>query len=120
MLKRITKRITIGGESKEISDEQYEMILEEAKKDINNYEDLVGEKFYFRTVTYHLVGKVKNIVGRFAFLKDASWIADSGRFMNAIKDGTLDEVEPVGDAFVNLDAVTDFFPWKHALPDKQK
>ena len=40
--------------------------------------------------------------------------------MNAIKDGTLDEVEPVGDAFVNLDAVTDFFPWKHTLPNDQK
>ena len=89
-------------------------------KEIFNYEDLVGDKYYFRTVTYHLVGEVKKIVGRFAYLKSASWVADSGRFMNAIKDGTLDEVEPVGDAFVNLDAVTDFFPWKHTLPNDQK
>jgi hypothetical protein len=25
----------------------------------------------------------------------------------------------IGGAFVNLDTVTDFFPWKHALPTKQ-
>lgn len=108
----------------EMSDELYEKLKEEITidggKEINNYEDLVGGKYYFRTVTYHLTGEVKKIVGRFAYLKNAAWIADSGRFMNAIKDGTLSEVEPVGDAFVNLDSVTDFFPWKHKLPNEQK
>lgn len=108
----------------EVSDDIYEMIKDqigvENIKEINKYEDLVGGKYYFRTVTYHLTGEVKKIVGRFAYLKNAAWIADSGRFMNAIKDGTLSEVEPVGDAFVNLDTVTDFFPWKHKLPSEQK
>ena len=108
----------------EVSDEKYDKLKEQFSewelKEINNYEDLVGGKYYFRTVTYHTVGLVNKIVGRFAFLKDASWIADSGRFMNAIKDGTLDEVEPVGDAFVNIDTVVDFFPWKHKLPTEQK
>jgi hypothetical protein len=108
----------------EISDESYEKIKEQLsedeRKEITNYEDLVGGKYYFRTVTYHLVGEVKKIVGRFAYLKNASWIADSGRFMNAIKEGSLNEVEPVGDAFVNIDTVTDFFPWKHKLPTEQK
>lgn len=107
-----------------MSDECYAKLKEQIEgdggKEVNNYEDMVGSKFYFRTVTYHLVGEVKKIVGRFAYLKGASWIADSGRFMNAIKDGTLSEVEPVGDAFVNIDTVTDFFPWKHALPKEQK
>ncbi len=116
----MSKIITVGGEKIEVSDEQYELILAEAQKDIKSYEDLVGSKFYFRTVTYHLVGEVKKIVGRFAFLKNASWVADSGRFMQAIKDGTLNEVEPVGDAFVNLDSVTDFFPIKWKLPTEQK
>ncbi len=107
----------------EISDETYEKIKEQLgvnDKEINTYEDLVGGKFYFRTVTYHLTGEVKKIVGRFASLKNAAWIADSGRFNEAIKDGTLNEIEPVGDAFVNLDTVTDFFPWKHTLPTKVK
>ena len=108
----------------EISEETFEklkdQLLADGGREINNYEDLVGGKFYFRTVTYHSVGEVKKIVGRFVFLKTASWVADSGRFMNAIKDGELAEVEPVGDAFLNLDTVVDFFPWKHTLPTKQK
>lgn len=82
---------------------------------------LVGNSYFFRTVTYHLVGKV---VAQYADgiieLKDASWIADSGRFMQAIKDGKLNEVEPVGTAYINLKSVTDFFPWKHELPKDQK
>lgn len=107
----------------EISDETYEKIKEQLgvdDREIANYEDMVGSKYYFRTVTFHLVGEVKKIVGRFVYLKGSSWVADSGRFMNTIKDGTLSEVEPVGDAFVNLDTVVDFFPWKHALPKDQK
>lgn len=107
----------------EVSDEQFnavEALLAEQRREYGNYEDLVGDKFFFRTVTYHLVGEVKKIVGRFAHLKNASWIADSGRFNEAIKDGTLSEVEPVGDAFVNLDTVVDFFPWNHPLPTKVK
>ena len=82
---------------------------------------LVGKAFFFRTVTYHLVGKVvaehpNNIIE----LSEASWVADSGRFMQAIKEGSLSEVEPVGVAFINLKSVTDFFPWNHALPTTQK
>lgn len=108
----------------EISDETFEklkdQLLADGGKEIANYEDMVGGKYFFRTVTYHLVGEVKKIVGKFAVLKTASWVADSGRFMNAIKDGTLNEVEPVGEAYVNLDTVVDFFPWKHKLPTEQK
>ena len=108
----------------EVTDEQLEEIKEKIPsivgKEINHYEDLIGGKFFFRTVTYHMVGKVEKIVGRFACLTDASWVADSGRFMNAIKDGTLSEVEPVGDAFINLDTVIDFFKWNHKCPTDQK
>ena len=108
----------------EVSQETYEKIkdqLNEEDCEINSYEDLIGKKFLFRAVTYHNVGRVKKIIaGKFALLEDASWVADSGRFMTAIKDGKLDEVEPVGSAFINLDAVVDFFPWKHVLPKEQK
>jgi hypothetical protein len=79
-----------------------------------------GESYYFRTVTYHLVGCVTAIIGNFARLENASWVADSGRFMQAIKDGKLSEVEPVGTAFVALSSLTDAFPWQHKLPDTQK
>jgi hypothetical protein len=108
----------------EVSTETYEKIKaqlgEDERIDVSSYDDLVGKAFFFRTVTYHLVGKVVKRVGNFLQLEKASWIADSGRFMNAIKEAQLTEVEPVGPAFINLEAVTDFFPWRHKLPTEQK
>lgn len=108
----------------EVSDETWEKIKDQVigdgGKEINNYQDLVGEKLFLRGVTMYHVGEVKKVIGRFVQLKNASWIPDTGRFMECIKDGTFNEVEPVGDAFVNMDTVVDFFPWKHTLPTKQK
>lgn len=110
--------------SLEISEESYEKIKDQLKieerQEINDLGDLVGKSFFFRTVTYHLVGKVEKIIGQTIELSAASWVADSGRFTQAINDGVLNEVEPVGQAFLNFSTVTDFFPWKHMLPTKQK
>lgn len=97
-----------------------DLLPEEEKIDISNLEDFVGKKLFIRTVTYHLVGKVKAKIGNFFHLSGASWVADSGRFSDAIKKGTLSEVEPVGDAWVNINSVTDMFIWKHKLPTEQK
>ena len=81
----------------------------------------VGEKYFIRTVTYHLTGQIKAIRGNFLVLKDAAWIADSGRFMQAINDGVLNEVEPVnGEVLVNIQSITDAFEWTHKLPREQK
>ena len=108
----------------EISEETYEKIkdqlIEDEKIDISNLDDFVGKKWFIRTVTYHTVGKIVKLVGKFAILENASWVADSGRFMQAIKDGVLDEVEPVDNCIVNLDTVVDMFIWKHKLPKEQK
>lgn len=79
-----------------------------------------GQSYFFRTVTYHLTGRVLNVIGNFLTLEKAAWIADSGRFMQAIKDGQLSEVEPVGQAIISLSAITDAFPWPHPLPETQK
>jgi hypothetical protein len=80
----------------------------------------IGKAYFIRTVTFHLTGRVTDIVGNFLLLDDAAWIADSGRFMNALKDGNLNEVEPCGAAIVNISSITDAFPWKHDLPKAQK
>jgi hypothetical protein len=80
----------------------------------------IGKAYFIRTVTYHLTGRVKAVVGSFLVLEEAAWIADSGRFMSAIKDGKLNEVEPVGEALINIGSITDAFPWAHALPKDQK
>jgi len=108
----------------EVSDETFEKIKDQLSqekiKEIENYDDMIGQKYFFRTVTYHLVGKVTKRIGSFLKLEQSSWVADSGRFMQAIKDGTLNEVEPVGIAYVNMESVTDMFPWNHPLPTKQQ
>lgn len=77
----------------------------------------VGKKYFIRTVTYFVTGKVKKISGGFLVLEDAAWIADTGRFNEAINDGKLSEVEPV-DVYVylNVNSITDVYDWKHALP----
>lgn len=108
----------------EISDELAEAISDQlcadGATDISALSDFVGKKLFIRTVTYHLVGKVKAVSGNLIELSEASWVADSGRFMQAIKDGTLSEVEPVGRCWVNSGAITDMFPWEHTLPKAQK
>ncbi|MEK9208361.1 MAG: hypothetical protein AAB922_07780 [Patescibacteria group bacterium] len=81
----------------------------------------IGGKYYIRTVTYHVTGEVTKIVGNFLVLKTAAWIADSGRFSQAIVDGILNEVEPVKDEiFVNVNSITDAYLWSHKLPTTQK
>lgn len=108
----------------EISDETYEKIKDQLTEDeitdVSELDDFIGMKLFIRTVTYHLTGEVVKRIGNFIQLKKASWIADSGRFMEAIKNGELNEVEPVGEAWVNLNSITDMFPWKHKLPEEQK
>lgn len=107
----------------EISEETYQKIKKQLNegdyKDITELKDMIGEQFFFRTVTYHMTGRVKKVIGNIVELENAAWIADSGRFMNAIKEGKLNEVEPVGRAFLNIQTVVDFFPWKHRLPEVQ-
>lgn len=108
----------------EVSEEIYEKIKDQLTGneavDINSYADFVGKKLFIRTVTYHCIGEVVKIVGSFFYLKESCWVADSGRFMNALEDGELSEVEPTGHMWVNINAIVDMFVWKHKLPSKQK
>jgi len=79
-----------------------------------------GKSYLFRTVTNYLVGKVAGVNGSFLILENASWIADTGRFMNCLKEGNFNEVEPVGKAYLNMETIVDAFPWVHKLPTEQK
>jgi hypothetical protein len=46
----------------------------------------VGKNYFIRTVTHHYTGKLIKVTPKELVLKDAAWIADDGRFMNALKD----------------------------------
>ena len=81
----------------------------------------IGEAIFVRTVTHYLTGRVVKIVGKFLILEEAAWIADTGRFFDALEKGTLNEVEPIpGSVRINSDTIVDAFSWKHKLPKDQK
>jgi len=108
----------------EVSEETYEKIKEqigvEDVFDINSYDDMIGKKLFFRTVTYHYTGKITKIVGNFIGLSDAAWIADSGRFMDFLKSGKASEVEPIGEMLLNMNTIVDAIPFNHELPKTQE
>jgi hypothetical protein len=80
----------------------------------------IGKSYFIRTVTLYQVGRVVAVSGQFVKLEDASWIADTGRFADALKSGDFAEIEPVGESYVNLGSIIDFFPFEHKLPKGQK
>ena len=84
----------------------------------------IGNKVLVRTVSYFLIGEIVRIDQGFLMLSEASWVADTGRFHEALQNGTLNEVEPVltkdGCAEVSLGAIVDVFTWDHALPRAAK
>ncbi len=81
----------------------------------------VGEKYLIRTVTMIQLGRVKQITGRSILLENACWVADTGRFSESLKDGTLKEVEMfASDAIVSFGAIVDATIWTNDLPTKTK
>jgi len=54
----------------------------------------IGGKYLFRTVTMIYTGEIVSIKGDEIELKDAAWIADTGRFLDNLKSCEFNEVEP--------------------------
>lgn len=80
----------------------------------------IGKAYLIRTVTYHQIGIVKDIIDDFLIFKDASWVADSGRFSDCLSKGTFNEVEYVGPMMINKTAIVDAFPWENKVPKETK
>lgn len=83
----------------------------------------IGKNYFIRTVTHHLTGKLVRVTSKELVLQKAAWIADDGRFHDALKTGSLNEVEPFPedlDVVVGRGALIDAVIWKHALPLVQK
>jgi len=79
-----------------------------------------GEKLLIRTVTHYLTGRVTKQIGNFLFLDDAAWIADTGRFHDALRTGKLSEVEPaLSTVRLNTGCIVDVYEWEHELPKTQ-
>jgi len=83
----------------------------------------IGKNYLFRSCTYHYIGTVSKIRGDEIMLSPAAWLADSGRFSNALKTGAVNEVEPyVQESFcvVMRQALVDYCPWDHGVPKEVK
>lgn len=81
----------------------------------------IGKHYFIRTVTMYLVGKLTNVTSKELVLVDASWVCDTGRFHDALKNGTLNEVEPfLDDVILNRECIIDATVWNHVLPNEQK
>lgn len=113
---------TINGEQIEITDEQLAMLKKGTigGKQVKEITDLIGKAWFIRTVTYHTVGRIVGIVANMFVMEESSWVADSGRFMDALKTGKLNEVEPTGQCLVSVNSIVDIFAWNHKLPTEQK
>lgn len=91
----------------------------------NKYKLEIGKNYFIRSVTYHYVGKLVQIDEKGIWLEQCSWIADSGRFHDALHHGidknSDSEIEPfLSVVYLNGDSVVDMTEYLHQLPKKQK
>jgi len=64
----------------------------------------IGAVYLIRTVTMIDVGRVVSANDKWIVLEDAAWIADTGRFSDALKKCSFNEVEPFPDGLVIIGA----------------
>ncbi len=115
MSKMNIDNMTIG-ELKEIRD-----FLKMPVQD-NQHPYKIGENYLIRTVTMIEVGRLVAVYPQELVIEDAAWVADTGRFSNALKTGELGEIEPYpdGPVIVGRGGVIDAPLWNHPLPRVQK
>ena len=83
----------------------------------------VGCNYLIRTVTNYFTGRLEWVTEQELVLSNAAWVADTGRFSEALAHGTLSEVEvyPAAlEVIVGRGAVVDAVQWKHDLPTETK
>lgn len=83
----------------------------------------IGKSVFIRKVTMIFTGKVVGVSDGFVQLSDAAWIADTGRYSQAVATGDFMEVEPYPDnTIVNVSTgdIVDWVEVKWPLPRLQK
>ncbi len=96
---------------------------EEKVIELNGSESVwvVGKNYLIRTVTMIQIGKLIRVTGKELMLEKACWVADTGRFSTALKEGKLNEVEMfLNPVIVGRGAIVDATEWIHDLPTTTK
>ena len=109
-----------------------ELTIGEAKKLASMFQKcshdhpwVIGKAYLIRTVTMIQTGRLVAVTQQELVLEDAAWIADTGRFADALKTGKFNEVEPFpdgpdGQVIIGRGAVIDAVPINFDLPRSQK
>lgn len=81
----------------------------------------IGANYLIRTVTHIQTGRLVAVTPQELVLEDAAWIADTGRFADALKSCEFNEVEPfpTGRVIVGRGALIDAVEI-NKLPREQK
>ena len=81
----------------------------------------IGKYYFIRTVTMIDVGRLVGVTHQELVLEEASWIADTGRFMQALEKIDFNEVEPFpsGKVIIGRGSVIDAVQI-NAIPKCQK
>jgi hypothetical protein len=88
---------------------------------VTTFPEPVGQNIFVRTVTMYYLGCVDKVCGQWLTLKDASWVADTGRFGDFLKEGKGHEIEPFQkNVHIPLGSIIDVTKFDHALPREQK
>jgi hypothetical protein len=86
---------------------------------------VIGEKYFFRTLTFYYIGILSKADPRKYVISDACCVFDTGDFEEALCKGNLEKVKrypkkmPDGSlfpVFLNRSIVVDISPWIHDLP----
>jgi hypothetical protein len=82
----------------------------------------LGKAVIIRCVTHYYTGKIVRVTPGELVIVDAAWIADAGRWGQALVDGSVNEVEPYpdGEVIVSRGAVVDVAEWHSPLPREVK
>ena len=82
----------------------------------------IGAAYLIRTVTMIQTGRLIAVNEHELVLEDAAWIADTGRFSDALRGGSFVEVEPFpdGHVIVGRGSIVDACALPFALPREKK
>lgn len=77
----------------------------------------VDNAVLIRTITLYHVGRIVKIADGFVTLADAAWVADTGRFSEALTTGVVSEAEPFPEPVsVAIGAIVDVTHWNGVIP----
>jgi hypothetical protein len=77
----------------------------------------IGTAYLIRGVTMYYTGRLISVSRQELVLEDAAWVADTGRYNEAVRKGTLGEVEPiVGHCIIGRGSIVDVVEWPNNVP----